>query len=280
MKIDTFSKQILFSTVRVIAQDGESVGTAFLVSKQVTPESQQIFLVTNKHVIAKADESGKITGSFSKGQISFIKQKDGEPILGDSFAVNFDPNFTETFLQHPDETVDLAICNISNIYNKITQELEQSIYIKAIPIALIPTADTSFDAIEDVLFVGYPNGIRDEKNHIPLIRRGMTATPFEIDYNGQKKFLIDAQVFPGSSGSPLFIRENNLKGGNLTLGEKYHFVGVISKVFFRNEKGQIIEAVAPTNTATTALTKQMIGLGLCEKSSQINEMIEMVTKQK
>ncbi len=277
MKIDTFSKQILFSTVRVIAQDGESVGTAFLVSKQVTPESQQIFLVTNKHVIAKVDDSGKVIGSFSKGQISFIKQNNGEPMLGQSFSVNFEPNFSETFLQHSDENVDLAICNISNIYNKITQELKQSLYIKSIPIDLIPNSEVSFDAIEDVLFVGYPNGIRDEKNHIPLIRKGMTATPFEIDYNGQKKFLIDAQVFPGSSGSPVFIRENNLKGGNLTLGERYYFVGVISKVFFRNEKGQIIEVVAPTSTATNAVTKQMIGLGLCEKASQIHEMIEMLT---
>lgn|SRR3989344_1819434 len=276
MKIDTFPKQIMFSTVRVIAQDGASVGTAFLVRKKISEEQQQIFLVTNKHVIAQADAAGKIIGSYSKGQLTFIKQKDGEPSFGDSFTLTIDPNFSGSFLQHPEENVDLAICNISDIYNKITQELKQNIYIKAIPLELIPSAEVSFDAIEDVLFVGYPNGMRDEKNHTPIIRKGMTATPFEIDYEGQKKFLIDAQVFPGSSGSPVFIKENNFKQGSLTLGERWHFVGVISKVFCRNEQGQIIETVAPTNTALSVVSRQMIGLGLCEKSSQINEMIDML----
>lgn len=276
MKIDTFPKQTLFSTIRVIAQDGASVGTAFLVLRKQDEKSSQIFLVTNKHVIAKADEVGKIIGDYDKGQIAFMKQKDGSPLFGDSFTFTVSPDFTKMFFQHPDKDVDLAICNISNIYNKITQELKQEIYIKAIPLDLIPADDVSFDAIEDILFVGYPNGMRDEKNHTPIIRKGMTATPFEIDYEGRRQFLIDAQVFPGSSGSPVFIRENNFKNGSLTLGERWYFVGVISKVFFRNEEGQITEGVAPTDAALTTISRQMIGLGLCEKASQINDMIGML----
>lgn len=276
MNVDTFLKQILFSTVRVVAQDRESVGTAFLVQETIDEEQGRIFLVTNKHVIAKADEAGKIIDDFARGQITFIRKKDGNPAFGDSFALTIEPEFSRIFFQHPDGNVDLAICNISSLYNKITQELKQEIYIKTIPLELIPDEAASFDAIEDVIFVGHPNGIRDEKNHTPIIRRGITATPFELDYDGQKKFLIDAHVFPGSSGSPVFIKENNFRKGALRLGERWHFVGVISKTFFRNEKGHIVETVAPTNTAISTFSKQMIGLGLCERSNQINDMIEML----
>jgi len=282
---NTFLKQLLFSTVRIIADTDDparkSVGTGFLVAKKIDDTQQQIFLITNKHVIAKADNAGKIIGKFGKGSFSFIRNEGDNPKLGDSVVINAE-NLTDMFVQHPDDEVDLAICNISNLYNQITQNLKQNIFIKTIPIEMIPSETESFDAIEDVLFVGYPNGIFDQKNHLPIMRRGITASPFEIDFNGAKKFLIDAQVFPGSSGSPVFIKEQNLKNGTLSLGsERYFFVGIISKVFHRDETGDLIESVAPTSpSANSFAVKQMIGLGICEKSSQILDLITLLNTAK
>lgn len=146
---------------------------------------------------------------------------------------------------------------------------------------MIPPENESFDAIEDVLFVGYPNGIFDQKNHLPIMRKGITASPLEVDFNGGKKFIIDAQVFPGSSGSPVFVKEQNIKNGNLTLGsERYFFVGVISRVFHRNQVGNFTQSVAPTGTQKNEfLVQQMIGLGICEKSRQIIELIDFLNKK-
>lgn len=53
--------------------------------------------------------------------------------------------------------------------------------------------------------IGYPNGLWDQVNNMPIIRRGITATNVTLDYNGKKEFLIDAACFPGSSGSPVLI---------------------------------------------------------------------------
>jgi len=284
MEPNTFLKQLLFSTVRIIADTDDpkkkSIGTGFLVQKKIGEKSQQIFLVTNKHVIAKADDAGKIIGEFKKASFSFIKNENNNPKLGDSVVINVD-NLTGMFLQHSDENVDLAICNISNLYNQL-QNFKQDIFIKTVPIEMIPKESENFDAIEDVLFVGYPNGIFDQKNHLPIMRRGITASPYNVDFNGGKKFLIDAQVFPGSSGSPVFIKEQNLRNGVLRLGtENYFFVGIISKVFYRDETGDLIESVAPTSPATNSFSvRQMIGLGICEKSNQLLELIELVNKGK
>lgn len=283
MNPNTFLKQLLFSTVRIVANTDEpekySIGTGFLILKNIDETQQQIFLVTNKHVIAKTDNAGKVIGKLNKGTFSFVKSVDSNPQLESVFSINIE-NLTDMFFQHPDESVDLAICNISNIYNQITQEFKQDIFIRTIPIEMIPSGEEDFDAIEDVLFVGYPNGLFDEKNHLPLMRRGITASPYEIDFNGNKKFIIDAQVFPGSSGSPVFIKEQNMKNGSLRLGvEKYFFVGVISKVFHRSQVGTFIQEVAPTkNEPGEFLVQQMIGLGICEKSGQIIDLIEIFGK--
>lgn len=284
MEPNTFLKQLLFSTVRIVADTEDpkkkSIGTGFLVHKKIDDKTQQIFLVTNKHVIAKADNTGNIIGKFSKASFSFVKNENNHPKLGESVVINTE-NLTDIFLQHPDENVDLAICNISELYNHLSQN-KQNIFIRTIPIEMIPKESENFDAIEDVLFVGYPNGIFDMKNHLPIMRRGITASPYNVDFNGGKKFLIDAQVFPGSSGSPVFIKEQNLRNGTLRLGvENYFFVGIISKVFHRDETGDLIESVAPTSPTTNSFSvRQMIGLGICEKSNQILELIELVNKKK
>lgn len=283
MQPDTFLKQLLFCTVRIVADTDDpkkkSVGTGFLIAKKINETQQQIFLVTNKHVIAKADDAGKVIGKFEKGFFSFIKNENNNPKLGDSVTINVN-NLTDLFLQHPDKNVDLAIYNISDLYNKLTQDLKQNIFIKTIPLEMIPLETENFDAIEDLFFVGYPNGIFDQKNHLPIMRRGITASPFNIDFNGSKKFIIDAQVFPGSSGSPVFIKEQNLRNGTLKLGsENYFFVGVISKVFHRDETGDVIESVAPTSPSSNSFSvKQMIGLGICEKSNQILELVDLINK--
>ena len=62
-----------------------------------------------------------------------------------------------------------------------------------------------YGVFQEVKFVGYPIGIWDEKNNLPIMRRGMTATDPAIDYNGRGEFLVNAAVYPGSSGSPVYI---------------------------------------------------------------------------
>jgi V8-like Glu-specific endopeptidase len=283
MQPNTFLKQLLFSTVRIVADTEDpkkkSLGTGFLVVKKVSDTTDQIFLITNKHVIAKTDEVGSVKDKFKKASFSFLKSENGNPKLGESVFVYTD-NLTDMFLQHPDKDVDLAISNISDLYNKLIKS-NQNIFIQTIPIEMIPSESESFDAIEDILFVGYPNGIFDQKNHLPIMRRGITASPYNIDFNGNKKFIVDAQVFPGSSGSPVFIKEQNLRNGTLTLGtEKYFFVGIISKVFHREETGDLTEVVAPTTPTSNSFSiKQMIGLGICEKSSQVIELIDLLNGQ-
>ena len=44
----------------------------------------------------------------------------------------------------------------------------------------------SLDAIEEIVMIGYPNGLWDSVNNMPIARRGITATPVYLNYEGKK----------------------------------------------------------------------------------------------
>ena len=115
-----------------------------------------------------------------------------------------------------------------------------NIFFKSIDVSLIPTDDIIDDlaAVEDVTFIGYPNSIYDTVNKIPIIRQGITATPIWNDFQGKEEFLIDAGVFPGSSGSPVFIYNRGTyptKDG-IAIGSRILFVGVLARTLQRKDK--------------------------------------------
>ena len=150
---------------------------------------------------------------------------------------------------------------------------------------MLPTADqlAQLDAIESVTFVGYPNGIWDSTNLIPVARRGTTASPIGVDFEGTPRFLIDASVFGGSSGSPVFILNQGMytdKRGNTVVGSRVLFVGVIAAVFFRTELNQIVAVPVPTQTQPMAQQREMIDLGIVFKARTVVETIEAFIKSR
>jgi hypothetical protein len=74
--------------------------------------------------------------------------------------------------------------------------------------------------------IGYPKGFWDRVNNLPVVRKGITATPIYIDYNGKKEFLLDIPIFSGSSGSPIVLFNEgsySTKKEGLILEVEYHY---------------------------------------------------------
>jgi hypothetical protein len=265
MKTLTLAQRLLFNTVRVetFDQSGDpvGVGTSFVISHELEGYGRELFLVTNKHVI----EHGFTANMY------FTKVKDGAPDIGNPFFVRFDL-FEWGWHGHQDESVDITIHPISWLFDIIdTSGVSAFLMDVSTDIIVTPERAETLDAVEEILFIGYPNGLYDRKNYVPIIRRGTTATPISLDYDGLPVFLIDASVFPGSSGSPVFRHIPTIDGQSVA---QLQLLGIISSVFFRTESGTIEIRPAPTNVSGAVIkTREMIDLGMVFKSHLIIETI-------
>jgi hypothetical protein len=132
---------------------------------------------------------------------------------------------------------------------------------------IIPSPEVVQDlaAVEEIVFIGYPSGMRDEHNSTPLIRRGITASPVWNDFGNEPVFLVDAGVYPGSSGSPVFIMNQGAYASRtgLTVGTRLLFLGLITSTMLRSE----------------GTTNAYLGLGRVVKASAIAPVIDAIVKK-
>lgn len=272
MEVSSIAEQLLFTTVRVetITSEGKKkIGTSFVFSYKVE-NKEYPFLVTCKHVVSEAKE----------GVLAFIKGYKQRPLLGESYQVGI-KNFENKWFKHKSDKIDIAILPFAPILQHISNQKAQ-IFFKSIPHTLVPSDEElkKLDAIENVLFVGYPIGLYDQKNLTPIVRRGITATPVYLDFNGEKQFLIDASVFPGSSGSPVFIYESagyfDKKSRALVVGSRIFFLGMLSAVFKMSDTGEII---IPTKKTPIVRINQLTDIGVVFKAGTIIEAIQEFLEQ-
>ncbi|MBA4744538.1 MAG: trypsin-like peptidase domain-containing protein [Muricauda sp.] len=270
MEVTSIAEKLLFVTVRIdtVNTKGENgSGTGFIFSHKYKG-NDALCIVTNKHVVKNA----------IKGGITFMKKKDEKPTLGNSFRLEFN-DFEKLWKGHADPNVDVTVTPLIPLLDEIKKRYNVDIYFNHISSENIPTDSQikEIDAIEDITFVGYPNGIWDRKNYTPILRRGTTATHYAVDFENEKKFLIDASVFGGSSGSPVFLYNSGSftnKGGGLIAGSRLYFLGVVAAVFFRNSVNEIISIPIPTSNKNISVSQEMIDLGIVFKANTVTETIE------
>lgn len=277
MQVKTIAEQLFFTTVRidtVTANGGQGSGTGFIFRHNLGGDKHALFIVTNKHVVM----------GMREGRFSFLKQKDGQPAIGDGFTINVSPqDWANMWFGHSNPNVDIAICPLVPLLEFVKQQYGVELFFRAVDNDLIPTAKqiAELDAIESVTFMGYPNGIWDSKNLLPIARRGTTASPIEVDFEGMPRFLIDASVFGGSSGSPVFVLNQGtyaMKEGGIALGSRLYFVGVIAAVFLRKQWNEIVAVPIPTASKPMVQNEEMIDLGIVFKARTVVETIEAFLK--
>lgn len=276
MQPKTLAEQLFFTTVRidtVAANGSDGSGTGFFFSHRIG-DSFYPFVVTNKHVVR----------GMREGALSFLQRTGELPTLGNGYRLRID-DWDQAWFGHPDPNVDIAICPFAPIEAHIKQHANLDLFYRFVSNDMIPNPQQTaeLDAVELVTFVGYPNGVWDSKNLLPVARRGTTASPIEIDFEKTPRFLIDASVFGGSSGSPVFILNQGSwsnKDGGVSIGSRFYFVGVIAAVFFRTQMNQIVAVPIPTQMQPMAKQQEMIDLGIVFKARTVVETIEEFLKSR
>jgi hypothetical protein len=271
VQIQSIAENLFFTTVRIDTVDAAGnagSGTGFLYAHRYTDTQHATFVVTNKHVVQ----------GMRGGAITFHQRKDDKPDLGNGFRCEIN-DWSTAWFGHPSADVDIAIVPFVPIELNAKKLFGIDLFYRCLDDAMLVQDGQAelLDAIETVTFIGYPNGVWDRKNLMPVARRGTTATPLSLDFEGTPRFVIDASVFGGSSGSPVFIVNQGMisdKRGNTTIGSRVLFIGVVAAVFFRTAVSEVISVPIPTHTRQLTAQQEMIDLGLVFKARTVVETIK------
>lgn len=274
----TIVEELLYSVKRVEAtlQDGSlSVGTGYLCRIPHGENQAIIFCVTNKHVTQGAKSIRLLMHTATIGKPG---PDGGQAFIELSGAI---------FAPHPDDSVDLcalAIAPAVTEWEKINSGKalfyrvldEENLYTQ--------TQLDGLDALEPVLMIGCPNGLWDERNGFPLIRRGVTASHPAVDFNGASEFALDIGVYSGSSGSPVFLFESGLIKQNksenaFSPGLRFGLIGTLWGGPRINEKGQVQIDSVPTSKQMTAEVGVRMHIGYAVKSTKTIELFQEIKSQ-
>src|ERR1700691_5319825 len=167
MNVETPYEQLFFTTAFIQADypDGSAAsGTGFFYGVNVDADQLAMFLVTNKHVV---DGAVNVRVTLIAGAHSEMKQ----PILGKAETITIPAII---FSGHPDPDIDVTVAPISPWMNALQSQGKQVFLRSLAPaIALTDSVAATLDALEDVTFIGYPSGLYDKLNHLPIARRGI-----------------------------------------------------------------------------------------------------------
>lgn len=268
----TASEQLAHSTVRIECDlpDGSlSVGTGFFYALNETGETNIPVIITNKHVV-----NASIKGRF----VMTFKDAGGNPFMGRHRIFQL-YDFASLWKQHPDSSVDLCAMPIGPLLRAAEQQGVELFY-RNLDRSFLPSNDDieNMLGLEEVTMVGYPNGLWDAVNNLPIFRRGILATNIKADWNGKKEFLIDAACFPGSSGSPVLlfdIHSYRTKTGVVFGKSRVKILGVLYAGPQHTVEGEVKIVPVPTRQKPISVVEIPNNLGIVIKAERLLDFESM-----
>lgn len=225
----SFSELTMFSTTRLVTypekDKKQRVGTCFFYTCKFGDDdlNELILLVTAGHVTVD-EEKVIITVRRSLDDDGKIPSDNSVDIIIE--------NVSNNWILHPDALTDISAL-VFNEYIEKYRAMGMPLYLVAITDEYIPEQEEleKLNALEEVIMVGYPHGLWDNENHLPIMLKGITATHPSIDFNKLPKAAIDISCYKGSSGSPVMIINEGYyaqKTGPTTIGSRAILLGIFT----------------------------------------------------
>ena len=165
-------EQLCFSTVRIETTSNEGIsysGTGFFFNLSIDDKTIVPLLVTNEHVV-----KGMTQGKFIMSECD----ESGNPIYTKHVPIYIEKNFEKKWIFHPDSEIDLCVMPMKPIIQSFQEGFGKRFFYRTFDNTIIPTIQQlqDIDIAEDVLMIGYPNGLWDAINNMPIVRRGITGS--------------------------------------------------------------------------------------------------------
>lgn len=248
----------MFNTIRLVSANG-SVGTGSFFSFKFD-EREVSVIITNRHIV-KNNPTEPMTFMLH------IANESQEP------TENFSVRYTAHWYLH--ESHDLCFCYANPLFSEILSTYDKKVYIRQNYEAIIPNQSQleELSAIEELVMVGYPITLWDERNNLPIFRKGYTACHPAIDFNRDGIGLADIPCFPGSSGSPIYILNEgsfrDKKGATHFGSSRFYLIGFLFEAPQFNATGDLVIRSVPSAQTIKTRTPFMVNLGYYVKSSAL-----------
>lgn len=180
---------------RVITGSAPNVSSLGSATGFFFQQGVEKYLVTNRHVVV--DEKSE---DFPDALI--IKVHTSPQTLTQSRDIKI-PLYSAgkpIWLEHPTlrKKVDVVVLNIGTL-------LQPQDVVACWKADHFLPPDVIVDLGAAVAVMGYPMGFYDSVHNLPIVRSGTVASAYRVNFRGEPLFLIDANLHPGTSGSPVFV---------------------------------------------------------------------------
>ncbi len=273
-KPTTLVEQLNFTVLRIVAgsQTGNAqIGTGYVCLVEFEQNLSTHVLVTNRHVVEDAQ--------WVSFDVHLAAESDDAMPDSETVNINIATGHAPAVL-HP--RCDLVAIVITAAINTTTASRGRKAFLRPLPLGIFLTDETALglDLVEPITMVGYPSGLWDEQNRLPLFRRGFTASHPAIDFNGKPEFSVDIAVFSGSSGSPVFLIEQGLllnKGDTAwSPKQRFWFLGTLWGGPRMTEKGEVRVEPIPTGANVHVETGVRMHLGWVIKAKETRWLLDEV----
>lgn len=208
-----------------------TIGTGFLIGVNVGSIHNIIYLVTAKHMIG---EYSLVTPFFLYDSIivDFYSKPDNAP-TPTTLKLSEKGRMRRTVRLHPDSRIDVAIINVSDIFNDnhLYGHANDITYLQRLK--NLPQIDLGFGS--QVFAIGYPSNVMIAGTNEPIGKSGYIASSLsgklEVNLLLEDKFkrqiptravgsffLVDGLIIGGNSGGPIVIPKEvktRLKDGQM-----------------------------------------------------------------
>ncbi len=276
-----FNKQNLKAIVLIERQlpNGkfQSIATGFLVGFAMNDEpdlnerSYSVFLLTNRHVFNGQDE---LWARFDK--------KDTQNTA--RFPIQLKVGQEVKWLAHRDEMVDLAMLTINTGF--LNSNLVDWGFINEEIFAYPEKFEEIGIELGDGIFLaGFPLGISGNERNYAIVRGGTIARLDQEIIELNKSFLIDATVFPGNSGGPVFLRPESVGLINSRVVSSVYLLGVVSgyklyqeALYSHQSNPPIISGIAVENSGLATVVPMNFAKDIYSDFIETNKKLEKEIK--
>ncbi len=258
MEKDNFEKQLFSITTIVITEgntdNGRLHGTAsgfyYTITTPTEPDLKGphweridgYWLITNRHVLFHRVE-GK---EYLIDKLTFCLRKvKNNRIEWIPITLTQTEIMNHTKL-HRNDGIDVVAVDVTDyihdiiVENAKTQEKSLMIPATLTNNNLPQNQPITIDVTSDIVVASYPKGFYDDVNKFPIVKSGIVASGWELNFKGNPLFEIDAQLFPGSSGGLVISKPQNVAmiSGKPHYSEikQFVFLGVYSGEYLWKEK--------------------------------------------